>query len=49
VLWNRRFQSAFDGGVKMRACLWSKAEKSFDKLALAIEHECLRDAVVVAE
>src|SRR5689334_3112715 len=42
-------QSGFDGSVNIRACLWSKTEKSFDKLTLAIEHECLRDAGVVAE
>src|ERR1043166_7009718 len=42
-------ESGFDRGVKILASLWSKAEKSLDKLALTIEHERLRDAVVVPE
>ena len=49
MLRSRGLQSGFDSGVKMLACAWSKAEKSFDELALPIEHERLRDPIVVAE
>jgi hypothetical protein len=49
VLLSRDFQSGFDGLVKVLARSWSKAGETLDQLALAIEHERLRDTVVIAK
>jgi len=49
VLLRRDLQSCFDGFVEILARPWSEAGETLHELALAIEHERLGDAVIIAE